>query len=50
MHLEGLLDVHQKTFQKQRKPETDGEKELWILEQSRPGDEDDIVAMYNTTI
>ena len=50
LHLEGLLDVHQKTLQMQRKTETDGENESWISEQARPDDDDDIFAMYNTTI
>ena len=30
LHLEGLLDFHQKTLQMQRKTETDGEKVSWI--------------------
>ena len=50
LHLEGILDVHQKTFQiMQRKTDTDDEKESWISEQGRPDDNDDndnIVAMY----
>ena len=27
-----------------------GENESWISEQARPDDDDDIIAMYNTTI
>ena len=51
LHLEGLLDVHQKTLQMQRKTETDGENESWISEQAPSDDDDnDIIAMYNTTI
>ena len=50
LHLEGLLDVHQKTFQMQCN-ETDGDKESWISEQARHhDDDDDIFAMYHTTI
>ena len=44
------MDVHQNAFQvMQQKTETDGEIGSWIYEQARI-DDDDIVAMYNTTI
>ena len=50
LHLGGLVDVHQNTFQvMQQNIETDGEIESWIYEQARI-DDDDIVAMYNTTM
>ena len=50
LHLEGLLDVHQETFQMQRKTERDGENVSWISEQAARPDDDDIVAMYETII
>ena len=50
LHLEGLLDVHQKTLQMQRNTETDGANESMIPEQARPDYDDGIIAMYNTTI
>ena len=50
LYLDGILDVHQKTLQMQRKTETDGEHESWISEQAQPDDDDAIIAMYNTTI
>ena len=43
------MDVHQNTFQVMQKTETDGEIESWIYEQAGI-DDDDIVAMYNTTM
>ena len=44
------MDVHQNTFQvMQQKTEPDGEIESWIYEQARI-DDDDIVAIYNTTM
>ena len=46
----GIVDAHKNTFQvMQQKTETDGEIESCIYEQARIGD-DDIVAMYNTTM
>ena len=52
LHLQGLLDVQQKTFLiMQHMTETDGEIESWISEQARIDyDDDDNIAMYNTTI
>ena len=50
LHLEGLLDVHLKTFQMQQKTETDGEIVSWISEKARNDDDDYTVAVYNTTI
>ena len=51
LHLEGILDVHQKTFQiMQQNTETDGEIVLWISEKARNDDDDYTVAVYNTTM
>ena len=51
LHLEGILDVHQKTFLiMQHKTTTDGEIESCISEQARIDYDDDIVAMYNMRI
>ena len=50
LHLEGILDVHQKTLQMQRKTETDWENESWISDQARPDDDDATIAMYNTPL
>ena len=50
LHLEVLLDIHQNTFQMQRKTETDRDNESSISEQARPDDDDDdIIAMLSTT-
>ena len=51
LHLDSLLDVHQKTFQvMQQKTETDGEIVSWITEKARNDDDDYTVTMYSTTM